>query len=135
MFYCDIMKVACYTSSLGEIRIIHMAKSKNIPVSKVGNFLFRPHNHPFSAFVLFFNLVFSFIESVNCLRNLLSFKLQTNINDIFLSTKQYPKQEGKSDGTDTTSNINQKLYYHRLGEDQSKDVLVAEFPDNPKWMM
>ena len=48
---------------------------------------------------------------------------------------QYPKQDGKSDGTETTSNINQKLYYHRLGEDQSKDVLVAEFPDHPKWMI
>ena len=48
---------------------------------------------------------------------------------------QYPKQDGKSDGTETTSNINQKLYYHKLGEDQSKDVLVAEFPDHPKWMI
>ncbi|XP_052096936.1 prolyl endopeptidase-like [Mytilus californianus] len=48
---------------------------------------------------------------------------------------QYLKQEGKSDGTETTSNVNQKLFYHRLGDDQSKDVLVAEFPDNPKWMM
>lgn len=48
---------------------------------------------------------------------------------------QFPKQDGKSDGTETTSNINQKLYYHRLGEDQSKDVLVAEFPDHPKWMI
>lgn len=48
---------------------------------------------------------------------------------------QYPEQEGKSDGTETTSNLNQKLFYHRLGTDQSEDVLVAEFPDNPKWMI
>jgi prolyl oligopeptidase len=57
------------------------------------------------------------------------------IYSIIALFQQYPKQDGKSDGTETTSNINQKLYYHRLGEDQSKDVLVAEFPDHPKWMM
>lgn len=47
---------------------------------------------------------------------------------------RYPEQEGKSDGTETSTNLHQKLYYHVLGTDQSKDVLCAEFPDNPKWM-
>ena len=27
-----------------------------------------------------------------------------------------------------------QLYYHRLGDDQSKDDLVAENPEHPKWM-
>uniref|UniRef100_A0A3Q2EA85 Prolyl endopeptidase n=1 Tax=Cyprinodon variegatus TaxID=28743 RepID=A0A3Q2EA85_CYPVA len=45
----------------------------------------------------------------------------------------YPPQEGKSDGTETTSNINQKLFYHVIGTKQSEDILVAEFPDHPKW--
>ena len=49
--------------------------------------------------------------------------------------QQYPEQEGKSDGTETTANLDQKLFYHRLGTKQSEDILVAEFPDNPKWMM
>jgi len=47
----------------------------------------------------------------------------------------YPTQEGKADGTETTSNLNQKLYFHRLGSPQSDDVLVAEMPDHPKWMI
>ncbi|XP_048469072.1 prolyl endopeptidase-like [Rhincodon typus] len=46
---------------------------------------------------------------------------------------RYPEQDGSTDGTETTSNIHQKLYYHVLGTDQSEDILCAEFPDNPKW--
>ncbi|XP_061597969.1 prolyl endopeptidase-like [Cololabis saira] len=45
----------------------------------------------------------------------------------------YPPREGKADGTETTSNINQKLYYHAIGTKQCEDILVAEFPDHPKW--
>ncbi|KAM4550110.1 prolyl endopeptidase isoform 2-T2 [Fundulus diaphanus] len=45
----------------------------------------------------------------------------------------YPRQEGKTDGTETTANMNQKLYYHVIGTKQSEDVLVAEFPDHPRW--
>jgi len=44
------------------------------------------------------------------------------------------EQEGKTDGTETTSNVHQKLFYHRLGTDQKEDVLFAEFPEHPKWM-
>ncbi|XP_040920065.1 prolyl endopeptidase isoform X1 [Toxotes jaculatrix] len=46
----------------------------------------------------------------------------------------YPDQEGKSDGTETSTNLHQKLYFHVLGTPQSEDVLCAEFPDHPKWM-
>ncbi|KAM9315946.1 prolyl endopeptidase [Gastrophryne carolinensis] len=47
---------------------------------------------------------------------------------------RYPEQEGKSDGTETSTNLHQKLYYHILGTEQSKDVLCAQFPEEPKWM-
>jgi prolyl oligopeptidase len=30
-------------------------------------------------------------------------------------------------------NFNQKLFYHRVGTDQSKDLLVYERPDRPEW--
>lgn len=48
---------------------------------------------------------------------------------------RYEKSESKQDGTETESNINQKLYYHFLGTEQSKDILVAEALDHPKWMI
>ncbi|KAG7263651.1 hypothetical protein CRUP_037983 [Coryphaenoides rupestris] len=46
----------------------------------------------------------------------------------------YPEQEGKSDGTETSTNLNQKLYYHVLGTPQAQDCLCAEFLEQPKWM-
>ncbi|CAL1541986.1 unnamed protein product [Lymnaea stagnalis] len=47
----------------------------------------------------------------------------------------FPEQEGKTDGTETTVNLDQKLYYHKLGTSQSEDILVAEMPEHPKWMI
>lgn len=52
---------------------------------------------------------------------------------IFYSS--YPLQDGKVDGTETSANENHKLYYHRLGTNQSEDVLCAEFLDEPKWRL
>lgn len=41
--------------------------------------------------------------------------------------------DGKADGCETSANENQKVYYHRVGEPQANDILVAEFPDEPRW--
>jgi len=46
----------------------------------------------------------------------------------------YNRYPTSADGRETTSNVHQKLYYHYLGTPQEEDVLVAEFPDHPKWM-
>ncbi|XP_058448313.1 prolyl endopeptidase isoform X2 [Malaya genurostris] len=48
---------------------------------------------------------------------------------------RYPVVEGKADGSETAANENQKLYYHRVGESQDKDVLIAEFPEEPSWRL
>ncbi|ESO01437.1 hypothetical protein HELRODRAFT_187164 [Helobdella robusta] len=46
----------------------------------------------------------------------------------------YPTEDdGKSDGTEVTTNLNQQLCYHKIGTDQSVDVVCANWPDNPKW--
>lgn len=42
-------------------------------------------------------------------------------------------QEGVTDGSETTSNLNHKLYYHRLGTSQNEDILCVEFVDHPHW--
>jgi len=44
---------------------------------------------------------------------------------------RYPEPKPGDAMTDT--NLNQKLYYHRIGTPQSDDVLVYERPDEPKW--
>ena len=41
--------------------------------------------------------------------------------------------EPGEDGEFTALNLNQKVYYHKLGTSQSEDVLVHADPDHPEW--
>ena len=45
--------------------------------------------------------------------------------------------EGRSEasGTDPTGLKHHKLYYHVVGTEQAEDILVAEFPDEPQWLL
>lgn len=46
----------------------------------------------------------------------------------------YSRYDAPADGKQLTSvNTNQKLYYHRLGQAQSRDELVYDRPDQPDW--
>ncbi|XP_063838450.1 prolyl endopeptidase [Ostrinia nubilalis] len=46
---------------------------------------------------------------------------------------RYPEQTGKTDGSETEVNRDQKLCYHRLNTPQSEDVITVEFPEEPLW--
>ena len=47
---------------------------------------------------------------------------------------QYPSSGQTPDGTTTEKNEYQQLFYHRIGTDQSEDILCARFDEEPNWM-
>ncbi|XP_014275955.1 prolyl endopeptidase isoform X2 [Halyomorpha halys] len=46
---------------------------------------------------------------------------------------RFPEVEGKSDGSETSQNRNQKIYYHKVGTSQAEDILVVEL-DDPEYI-
>ena len=49
--------------------------------------------------------------------------------------QKYPAMERASDGTATEKGKHHTLYYHRIGTKQSDDVLIAQFPHEPDFMV
>ncbi len=46
----------------------------------------------------------------------------------------YGRYDAPQEGQELTgTNENQRLYFHKLGDDQSSDTLILERPDHPKW--
>lgn len=45
--------------------------------------------------------------------------------------QHYPDFVGEPVGSESGTNINQKISYHKLGTLQNDDILVAEFPYEP----
>lgn len=58
----------------------------------------------------------------------------THDNKGFFYAK-YPLQAGIAEGTETDLSVYHTLYYHLLNTEQSEDILKADFPDNPKWII
>ncbi len=54
-------------------------------------------------------------------------------DDLFL--QHYPDFQGNPEGSDTGSNEDQKISYHKLGTSQDEDIIVVEFLDKPKNIM
>ena len=48
---------------------------------------------------------------------------------------RYPEAPTKKADETFDDLANQKIYYHRLGQPQAQDVLVHEFPKQPKWSL
>jgi prolyl oligopeptidase len=48
--------------------------------------------------------------------------------------QRYPEPDTKSAGTETNQVLNQKMYYHVVGTEQSSDVMCYEMPENPDWL-
>ncbi|KAG5528374.1 hypothetical protein RHGRI_029146 [Rhododendron griersonianum] len=53
----------------------------------------------------------------------------------FIAATQLPSKDGENvdAGTETNVNLNQEVYYHFLGTNQSEDILCWRDPDNPKY--
>lgn len=51
-------------------------------------------------------------------------------DDTGLFYSRYPKVETKDKGTETQSNINHALYYHKIGTSQDDDILICKPDDN-----
>ena len=47
-----------------------------------------------------------------------------------------PKERDGELGTETDINLNQRLYYHRIGTPQKEDAFLLAAPeDHPEWML
>ena len=49
--------------------------------------------------------------------------------------KTAAKSGDEASGTDPTGLKHHRLYYHVVGTEQAEDILVAEFPDEPQWLL
>ena len=71
-----------------------------------------------------------FTEKVDVLKNVKYSRITWSKDGKGVFYGAYPDQSGKTDGTETTKAEFQKVFYHRIGEPQERDILVAETPED-----
>ncbi|GIY92424.1 prolyl endopeptidase [Caerostris extrusa] len=47
---------------------------------------------------------------------------------------RYPEADSAVDGHETTVQKNHSVYYHKIGTEQSEDIICAKFPEHPYWL-
>lgn len=74
-------------------------------------------------------------DLTDTLVNVKFMKVAWTLDDKGFFYTKYPVSDPNLDGSENDVNENQKLFYHNLGDEQSKDVKVLEFLENPTWRL
>ena len=57
------------------------------------------------------------------------------LQGFFYNRYAAPKERNGELGTETDANVNQQLFYHRVGTSQAEDAFLLAQPSDPEWML
>ena len=58
-----------------------------------------------------------------------------SLQGFFYNRYAAPKERNGELGTETDANVNQQLFYHRVGTSQAEDTFLLAQPSDPEWML